>query len=184
MTYPLVVRADFDPELRRWLPLVKWLLLIPHYIVLVFLWVAFAAVTVAAFVAILCTGRYPRPLFEFNQGVLRWTWRVSYYGYGALGTDRYPPFSLHVDGVVGTHRSERAVRGGGVALHRPLAALGREFVRPGDRDEPLGAARRGLCGLDDRQLPAVPPGRGRAVGAPGAPGAPGTLRHVKPDEYR
>ena len=94
VAYPLKVEARLDPHLSRWMWMVKWLLALPHYFILVFLWAAFCILSVVAFFAILFTGRYPRSIFEFNVGVLRWSWRVSYYAYGVLGTDRYPPFAL------------------------------------------------------------------------------------------
>jgi hypothetical protein len=84
---------DAGRDLNRWLPLVKWLLAIPHYIVLVFLWLAALVVAIGAWFAILFTGRFPRGMFDFIEGVLRWTNRVEAYAL-LLATDRYPPFRL------------------------------------------------------------------------------------------
>ena len=89
--YPVKVDAELDAPLSRWLWAIKWLLAIPHYVILGFLWIAFAVLSAAALFAIVFTGRYPRSIFDFNVGVLRWTWRVQYYAYGALGTDKYRP---------------------------------------------------------------------------------------------
>ena len=82
---------DVEGELNRWLPIVKWLLAIPHYIVLVVLWIAVLVATIISWLAILVVGRYPRAIFSFVEGTLRWSLRVAAYAF-LLTTDRYPPF--------------------------------------------------------------------------------------------
>jgi uncharacterized membrane protein len=88
-----IAYPDAKNDLNRWLPLVKWFLAIPHYIVLAFLYIAAVVVVIIAWFAILFTGRYPRGMFDFVVGVLRWSLRVGAYAF-LLVTDRYPPFSL------------------------------------------------------------------------------------------
>jgi hypothetical protein len=92
--YPVRLEGDLDTSLSRWLWLVKWILAIPHFVVLAFLWLGAFFATIGAFLSLLFTGRYPAALFRFNTGVLRWTWRVGFYCFAVIGTDRYPPFTL------------------------------------------------------------------------------------------
>jgi len=90
--YPVTFEIDYPERLNRWLPLIKWLLALPHYIVLTALFIAAGVVWIIAFFAIIFTTRFPRGMFDFNVGVLRWWQRVNAYVY--LMRDEYPPFSL------------------------------------------------------------------------------------------
>jgi hypothetical protein len=94
--YPVAVSGRIDAPLGRWMWLVKWFLAIPHLVVLVALWLCFVVLTIVAGASIAFTGRYPKGIFDFNVGVMRWTWRVQLYAF-TLATDRYPPFSLAPD---------------------------------------------------------------------------------------
>jgi Na+/H+ antiporter NhaC len=95
--YPVNIRGELTiPPGGGWW-LLKWLLIIPHLFVLFFLYIGFAVAWIISFFAILFTGKYPEGLFKYNVGVLRWTWRMGFYSYQALGTDKYPPFSLQPD---------------------------------------------------------------------------------------
>lgn len=96
-SYPVSLEGTLDENLSRWKWLVKWFLAIPHFVVLVFLALGVLFASIGAWFAILFTGKYPRALFDYNVGVLRWGWRVSYYCTEVLGTDKYPPFSLDDD---------------------------------------------------------------------------------------
>jgi hypothetical protein len=96
--YPVTLTGDLSDPPGRWVWIFKWLLIIPQIIVVLLLGVASLFATFFAGVAILFTGKYPRGLFDFNVGVMRWGWRVGFYSYQALGTDKYPPFSLDKGG--------------------------------------------------------------------------------------
>ena len=109
-SYPLDIRGEMSPDLSRWLWLVKWLLAIPHFIVLILLSLAAFVLWVIAWWAILFTARYPRGMFNYIVGVMRWWWRVSFYAFYPLATDRYPPFSLEVRRRL-SRRPVRAVSG-------------------------------------------------------------------------
>ena len=95
--YPVHLTADPPRDLSRWLWLVKGVLILPHLLALLVLWPVFVVLSLVALAAIVATGRYPRGIFDVNVGILRWSWRVGYYSFSALGTDVYPPFSLADD---------------------------------------------------------------------------------------
>ena len=93
-TYPVTLKGELTVPPGSGLWLIKWLLVIPHILILGFLGIGFIVAWVIALFAILFTSKYPRGLFDYNVGVLRWCWRVGFYSYEVLGTDKYPPFTL------------------------------------------------------------------------------------------
>jgi hypothetical protein len=95
--YPVRLDGSLDAPLNRWKWLLKWILVVPHAILLMVLWLAVIPLTILAGFSILFTGRYPQSIFHFTVGVMRWTWRVAFYAFSALATDQYPPFSLEPD---------------------------------------------------------------------------------------
>ncbi|MCJ1697914.1 DUF4389 domain-containing protein [Rathayibacter caricis] len=108
--YPSRLTGTLDAHLSRGLWLVKWILALPHLVILAFLWAAVAVTSVVAGFAILFTTHYPRPLFAFTIGVIRWSWRVTFYAFAPLGTDKYPPFTLAEADYPATFTVERAPR--------------------------------------------------------------------------
>jgi Domain of unknown function (DUF4389) len=137
--HPAVLSARLEEPLNRWLWLVKWFLLIPHFVILLLLGIGVVVATIVAWFAILFTGRYPRWVFDYSVGVFRWAWRVSYYGYGALGTDRYPPFSLQPEpdypatlDVVYTEQHSRLLTLGRLVLAIPQLIIVGIFIGGGE----------------------------------------------------
>ncbi len=134
--FPLRLTGELDPDVGRWQWLFKWLLAIPHYVVLFFLYIGAFLAVIGAWFAILFTGRYPRGIFDFVQGVIRWHNRVIVYPL-ILVTERYPPFSLssQPESSTAVSRHDPACRWRPTAStdnetpHGPLPICGAEILR-------------------------------------------------------